>query len=250
MDVIKDLKKIRPHLIEPLNLYEKVLSFENKIKILTEGRINIKEGFYPHDLIDIIVDEFSQIFDISTEILSPLKDALRFRQVDFFRLPLNEVPSFALPYHEGEVEEILFLMSKPFFASIRESSRYKDRLTSEGRCPVCNSTPSLSSIQENEERIYYCSYCGFKGQWNRIGCPACGGLRGEDIEIITAEEEKGLRLELCLICKNYIKTFQRALFSDYTPELIDIMSLPLDIIAQSKEFIRISPNPIGMRRIV
>lgn len=250
MDVIEDLKKIRPHLIEPLNLYEKVLFFENKMKILTEGRIDLKVGFYPHDLIDIIVDEFSQAFGISTDILSPLKESLRFRQIDFLRLPLNEVPSFSLPYHEEEVEEILFLMSKPFFALMRESSSYKDRLTSEGKCPVCNSTPSLSSIQENEGRIYYCSYCGFKGQWNRIGCPACQNRKGEEIEIITAEQEKGLRLELCLICKNYIKTFQRALFSNYTPELIDIMSLPLDIIAQSKGFTRTSPNPIGMRRMV
>lgn len=250
MNHLEDLKRIKPHLTEPLKLYEKVIAFENKIKVLVEGRIKMNEGFYPSDLVDLIIDEFSLVFDVSTEILSPLKEALRFRQIDFFRLPLNEVPSFTLPYHEGEVEEILFLMSKPFFACIRESSSFKDRLTSEGRCPVCNSTPSLSSIQENEGKIYYCSYCGFKGQWNRIGCDACLNRKGEDIEIITADQEKGLRLELCLLCKNYIKTFQRTLFSEYSPELIDIMSLPLDIIAQSKGFTRRSPNPIGMRRIV
>lgn len=248
MNSLEDLKRVRPHLIGPLNLYEKALSFENKVKTLLEGR-SLKERTYPTDLIDIIIDIFSQVFDISIDILSPLKEALKFRHVDLLRLPLNETPSFALPYHAEEMEEILFLLSKPFFVHLRESITYEDRLTEDGRCPLCHSTPSLSSIQENEERIYYCSFCGFKGRWNRIGCPACLNLRGEEIEIITAEEEKGLRLELCLICKNYIKTFQRGLLRDYSPELFDIISLPFDIIAQSKGFTRSSPNPVGMRRI-
>lgn len=250
MNNIEDLKKTRPHLTEPLNLYEKVLSFENKMKGLIAGRIKINESYYPPDIVDLMIYEFSLIFGISSEILSPIKEALGFRQIDFLRLPLNELPSFSLPYLEEDLEEILFLLSKPFFIQMREKTTFTDRLTGQGRCPICRSTPSLSSIQENEERIYYCSYCGFKGQWNRIGCPACLNRNGEEIEIIIAEQEKGLRLELCLLCKTYIKTFQRTLFSEYSPELIDIMSIPLDIIAQSKGFIRTSPNPIGMRRIV
>ncbi|MFN3396466.1 MAG: formate dehydrogenase accessory protein FdhE [Thermodesulfovibrionales bacterium] len=220
------------------------------MKGLIAGRIRINEGYYPPDLVDSMIDEFSLVFDIPSEILSPVKEALRFRQIDFLRIPMNELPTFTFPYLEEDIEEILFLLSKPFFIQMRESTTFTERLTEQGRCPVCRSTPSLSSIQENEERIYYCSYCGFKGQWNRIGCPACLNRKGEDIEIITAEQENGLRLELCLLCKNYIKTFQRNLFSEYSPELIDIMSIPLDIIAQSKGFIRTSPNPIGMRRIV
>lgn len=249
MNTIEDLKKIKPHLTEPLNLYEKVLSFENKMKGLIAGRINTNEGYYPADIVDLMIDEFSLVFDISAEVLSPVKEAMRFKQIDFLRLPMNELPSFTLPYLEEDVKEILFLLSKPLFIQMRESTTVAYRLTGQGRCPVCRSTPSLSSIQENEEKIYYCSYCGFKGQWNRIGCPACLNKKGEEIEIITAEQEKGLRLELCLLCKNYIKTFQRTLFNEYSPDLIDIMSLPLDIIAQSKGFTRTSPNPIGMKRI-
>lgn len=214
------------------------------------GRIDIRNGSYPSDLIDTIADRFSEIFSISADILSPLKEALRFKQIDFLRLPFNEVPSFALPYHEEETEQTLFILAKPLFISLKEATKVENSLTSKGRCPVCHSTPSLSSISENEARIYYCSFCGFEGRWSRIGCPACQNRRGEEIEIIIAEEEKGLRLELCNVCKSYIKTFQRSIYSDYTPDIVDIISLPLDIIAQSKGYARRSPNPIGMRRIL
>lgn len=246
---IDELKKLRPYLVEPLNLYERVLTFENKIAYLIEG-INTDEGSYPPDLVDVIVGEFSEAFDISIDILAPLKEAIRFRQVDFLRLPLKEVPSFSLPYLEEETEMILFLLGRPFFSRLRKMMPYKDNLTEGGRCPVCHSIPSLSSIKENEERVFYCAFCGHKGRWSRIGCPSCLNKRGEEIEIITTEEEKGLRLELCRSCKNYIKTFQRELYSNYSPDLIDILSMPFDMIAQSKGFTRSSPNPLGMRRIL
>lgn len=249
MITIEDLKKIRPHLTEPLNMYEKVISFENNIRYLKDS-ININEGFYSIDLIDALMYEFSRNFGISFEILAPLKEAMAFRQIDLLRLPLKETPSFALPYLEEETELILFLLSRPFFIKLRESTTPNDSLTDEGRCPVCRSIPCLSSIHENEERIYYCSFCGYHGKWKRIGCPNCLNKRGEKIDIITIEEERGLRLELCQICKNYNKTYQRALFEEYQPGLVDIISIPLDIIAQSKGFTRSSPNPLGMRRIL
>jgi FdhE protein len=242
------IKKTRPHLIESLDLYERVLAFEERVRVLARGRINTDHGAYPADLVDVIIDEFSLNLNISADILSPIKEAMRFRQIDFFRLPLNELPSFSFPYLEEEIEEILFILSRPFFFYLRQASSQKDILTDKGRCPVCQSTPVLSSIHENEARLYYCSFCGNHGRWSRIGCPACQNRRGEEIEIITAEQEKGLRLELCLNCKNYVKTFDREIFRDYTPELIDIMSMPFDIIAQQKGFIRSSPNPIGLRR--
>lgn len=247
---IEEIKRIMPHLTEPLNLYEKVLSFENKVRALLTGRIYINEGSYPSDLVSVIIEEFSNSFGLPIDILLPLKEALIFRQIDLLRLPYNEIPSFTLPYLEEETEMILFILSRPFFISLRGTLEYKDTLTEAGRCPVCHSIPSISSIQENEEKIFYCSFCGYQGRWSRIGCPACLNKKGEEIEIILTKELVGLRLELCRLCKNYIKTYQRTLFYNYTPSLIDIISIPLDIIAQSKGFTRLSPNPLGMKRIL
>ncbi len=244
---ISEIKKSKPHLEKSLNLYEKVLSFENRMRIITEGRIKINDNSYPQDLIDIIIKEFSRSFEISQDILSPLKDAIKFKQIDFFRLPYNEIPTFALPYHEEEAEMILFLLSRPFFFRLRESLANNGAFLDNGRCPVCHAVPCLSSISENEERLYYCSFCGYHGRGSRMGCPSCKEIK--EIIILTAEEEKGMRLELCEGCNSYIKTFERNLFSGYSPDLIDIISLPLDIIAHSRGFIRLSPNPLGLRRM-
>lgn len=82
-----------------------------------------------------------------------------------------------------------------------------------------------------------------------MACPICMNKDTNKLDILIIDNEEGFRIDLCNECKSYIKTFERILLNDHTPELLDIMSLPLDIIAQEKGYKRLSPNPIGMIKI-
>jgi FdhE protein len=63
------------------------------------------------------------------------------------------------------------------------------------------------------------------------------------------KKEKGLTVRACDMCKSYVKVVDGGLLNRVTPDLADLMSLPLDIMVQEKGYKRPSPNPIGMVRM-
>ncbi|MEM5867760.1 MAG: formate dehydrogenase accessory protein FdhE, partial [Candidatus Aenigmatarchaeota archaeon] len=93
-----------------------------------------------------------------------------------------------------------------------------------------------------------CTLCGHREEVTRIGCSYCLHKNPEKIKILVDEDE--IRVELCELCKTYIKSFKDEVYRKYKdPNLIDILSLPLDVVAQQRGFIRRSPNAIGVREI-
>lgn len=117
-----------------------------------------------------------------------------------------------------------------------------------GKCPICGTESSLSMITENNEKIMICPLCEHGGSFFRIGCPYCFNKDSSKIELLLDEEE--IRAELCLECNTYIKSFKENHYMKYRdPFLIDLVSLPLDIVVQKRGYIRRSPNIVGLRRI-
>ncbi len=124
-----------------------------------------------------------------------------------------------------------------------------DLFWEEGRCPVCSARPVISSILEDGRRRLHCSYCGTTGFFKRLGCPVCGNFDIGKENIITIEGEEDFRIEVCDECGSYVKTFREPVLRELTPDLADLISLPLDIIAQGRGYRRNSPNPLGMLRM-
>ncbi len=250
MMTIDELMDERPHLRDALTLFEKVCSF----KEILSGIEKIPAGpgtiSYPVQVTGTIFERFSSLFDIPMEHLGSLKEAMESGQIDLSRLPLNETPSFTLPYHEDEVMNILFLLGKPYFLSLRNDCATEHTFWEEGKCPVCKSAPSLASIKKDEGRMLHCSYCENSGHWHRIGCPNCQNQNVDTLDIIMVENEEGFRINLCRECAGYIKTFDKSLLIDHTIGLLDILSLHLDVIAQERGYSRFSPNHIGMIRMI
>ena len=240
----------KPHLRETILLYEKILTFDSMVAKMTDV-ITLDEVTYPPEIADAVVERFSANFAIPEEHLIPFKEALKMGQLDFTRLPLNEIPSFSFPYHEDELELILFLMSKPFFLRLGEMYHLDGNTWEEGRCPVCHAKPSLASIDSENRRKLYCSYCGTKGSYKRLGCPLCSNEDTSKITLFTFDQEKDFRIDACHQCKSYVKTVlnESVIENRLTPDLADLVSLPLDVIAQGKGFQRHSPNPIGMTKM-
>ncbi len=83
----------------------------------------------------------------------------------------------------------------------------------------------------------------------RVGCPNCLTENAQDITIITLEGEEGIRADMCEKCKSYVKTFENDLILYHSLDLLDIVSIPVDIVVQDMGFIRHSPNPVGLIRM-
>jgi FdhE protein len=249
---LDEIKQGKPHLRETIVLYERVLTFDAAVLKLI-GTINGDDVAYPAALVGTIVESFSSIFAVPEDRLLPLREALTLGQIDFTRLPMNEIPAFSLPYHEDDLALILFLISRPYFIRRGEIYHHRTGKTWEsGKCPVCTAKPSLSSIDSENRRELYCSFCGTKGHYRRLGCPLCLHEDPSAITLFTFDNESGFRVDACGRCGSYIKTVlnESIIESRLTPDLADLVSLPLDIRAQGKGYRRHSPNAVGMTRMV
>ncbi len=242
--IIKELIAKKPHLTDPLRFYEKAIKFMNGIREL--AAVSSGQVAYSPENVAGIVDAFSSALELPEGTLSPLKQALELREIDFTRLPLREVPAFSLPYAEEDLTMILFLVSRPFFLALHEACGLDGRPWDDGKCPVCNAQASLSSVTENGRRQVYCSFCGATGQALRAHCPLCLNQDPAKLNIFTFTGEEGFSIQTCDACNSYVKNVEPGLISRFGPDLADLMSLPLDMVIQQKGYSRRSPNPIGM----
>lgn len=246
--MIEELIRQKPHLADPLRFYGKFLNFIESVSALP-ARVKAGDCAYPPDRIDAIFHHFSVLLQLPEGTLSPLQEALRLREIDFTRLPRGEVPSFSLPYAEDDLGMLLFLLSKPYFQELRALYPAEGRAWESGTCPVCTAPPAVSWINEEGERRLFCSFCGTAGPAHADGCPLCLSLRREKKKALRFQGEEGFTIDACGECNSYVKTVDRGILSRFSPEIADLMSLPLDIVVQEKGYARRAPNPIGMRKI-
>ncbi len=251
---IHSLIEKRPHLKEPLELYARWQRFQNEAaELLPKERSAMSaedSKAYPRQIAGPVFRLFVSIFDLPAEELEPLRQALENGDLDFMRLPLDEVPSLSsLACSEGELAILLFLLSRPYFLALRQAFPLDGSQWEDGRCPLCSARPALASIVEGPERHLHCSYCGTSGTYRFIGCPNCGSQDVAKLNTIMAEDEPGYRLSTCDACRTYLKVIESSALKDLTIDLADISSLPLDIVAQEKGYARMAPNPIALKKM-
>jgi FdhE protein len=244
MDIITEIIAMKPHLEATLRFYERSMRFANAVRALGMP-LGPDLNAYPPEYIGRIIDRFLSVVDLHEGSLSPLKQALELGEIDFMRLPLLEVPAFSLPYSEDDLTMLLFLLSRPYFLGMHDALPRNDRFREEGRCPVCNARPAL--VSDSPKGLQqYCSFCSTKGRFDAVGCPVCHNKDKALLKTFLIRKEKGFTVRACDLCKSYVKVVDGGLLSSVTPDLADLISLPLDIMVQEKGYKRPSPNPIGM----
>jgi FdhE protein len=124
-----------------------------------------------------------------------------------------------------------------------------DRFPEEGRCSLCGARPALLSFSPGGLYRQYCSFCGTKERYDVVGCPVCHNKDAALLNTFFVKKEKGFTIRACDSCKSYVKTVDEKLLGRMTPDLADLVSLPLDLVVQEKGYKRPSPNPIGMVRM-
>lgn len=250
---IQTLIKQRPHLKEPFELYAKWLRFqEQAAEFLPKVRSAVaaeESRAYPRKSSGAIFALFSAIFELPVEDFAPLRRALDLGEIDFMRLPLDELPEIdGLACSKEELASLLFLCSRPYFLALRESFPLDGSEWEEGRCPLCSAPAALATISEGPKRRLHCPFCATSGPYRHfIGCPSCGSTNVEQLNTVLSDDEPGFRVTTCDHCQSYLKIFENSVLKEMTIDLADLASIPLDIVVQGKDFVRRVPNPISLK---
>ncbi|MDW7772156.1 MAG: formate dehydrogenase accessory protein FdhE [Desulfobulbaceae bacterium] len=251
---IKTLIEKRPHLKDPLEFYARWQRFQQEAAELLPKKESssspLDSQAYPRENARSVFQLFVSIFDLPAGELEPLAQALENGEIDFMRLPLEDFPDLPLPYAKEELTAILFLLSRPYFLALRETFPLDGSEWESGHCPLCSARPALASIVEGPRRHLHCSWCGTAGPHRLyIGCPNCGAKNEAKLRTLVPEEEPGFRVAACDECRTYVKVVENSILSEMSIDLADLASLPLDIVAQEKGYVRTTPNPIGMKKM-
>lgn len=242
---VEELSKERPYLKEILELYNTLRTLETITVPLPDDvfqcQVSVEES-----LADEIVNPIGHSFKLENSDLVNLKSLLTDGTLPFREVPSGSAYIPSLPFSREEQGVLLFLLSRPLLRSEKAKLNLDGVFWEEGRCPTCNGLPVMSFLEKEEKRRFHCSYCGTRGPWRRTGCPYCGSENPEEVLILSLEGEDDMKIYACKSCKSYLKGFPMELLAEYTPELLDILSTPLDVVAQGKGYKRLSPNPVGM----
>lgn len=246
------LTRQRPHLAAPLALYAKWQDFHRQLTpLLRHGAgDNAATGkAYPPQLAGPVIELFATTFGLAETALAPLAKALLDGEVDFLQLPLHR----EAPPQEGEdaedLDKVLFFLGRSHLLELRHSAPGDGQEWRDGRCPLCSARAALSTIVEGPRRLLHCSWCATSGPFRYLGCPSCGTTDSEKLGTIFCDEEPGYRVSTCDNCHSYVKVAEEAAVATIGLDLADLVSLPLDIIAQGKGYRRLAPNPIGLVKI-
>ncbi len=247
MKSFEEIVRERPYLERVIELYRLLYGLKS---LAEEFRVEPVEDMsnYPEvwagKVVRIIVDAFG----LSTEVHGALVRLLSDPSVDIRKVPLEEEMSLPVEgVSQREMKTVLYLYSKVFFMAEKQRLNLDGVFWQEGKCPVCHSTPAVSLIEPEQKRQFYCNYCGTVGPYERLTCPACHRDYSEGLEIVMFESEQGIRADLCPECKLYWKSFDSEMLRDYDYDILDLISLPLDIALQDRGYHRGCPNPIGMK---
>jgi FdhE protein len=113
-----------------------------------------------------------------------------------------------------------------------------------GSCPICGSLPYLSLLKdETGKRYLFCSFCGCQWRFERLGCPFCDNRDQASLLYFYEEGEKNHRIDVCDQCHQYIKTIDLRELESFDPDLEDLGTLHLDLLASQKGYRRPTPNP-------
>lgn len=155
---------------------------------------------------------------------------------DRFQICPQEVESEALDFIELFLEEslrpALEILAEKYGKVIAESE------WSEGYCPICGREPKIGELKEEEgQRFLFCNQCGFEWNFMRIKCPFCGNEEQQTLAYFTVEEDEKYRVDVCNVCKRYIKTVDfRNTKEEANLDIESIATLHLDMLATEEGY--------------
>ena len=113
------------------------------------------------------------------------------------------------------------------------------------RCPVCGCPPVAGVLREEghgARRGLVCVRCAAEWSYRRVCCPSCGEEDFDTLPVYTAEPYPHIRVEACDRCRTYLKSVDLTKDGLAIPQVDDLASLPLDLWARERGYIRLQAN--------
>lgn len=108
-----------------------------------------------------------------------------------------------------------------------------------GYCPFCGGYASLGEIKEEGQKVLHCGLCSTEWNFPRLKCPYCPNENQEKLSYFQVAGEIGNRVDVCLLCRHYLKTIDsRDRIKPVDWEIEDYLTLYLDLLAQEEGFLR------------
>lgn len=238
---VKEIKKIKPGYSLMLDLYEEIYiaQEESKNGIHLEDykmsgetlSLKLKNQFPLVNISQFVIDKknsemlFKRLCGIlantESELTEPVKKIIDIIENNnastdkLFSAFLGEDESlFDSIENEFQINKkilgyIIYNSIKPSIVIFSQKmSEYLDKENGwdKGCCPVCGSAPELSVFEENGKRFMICGFCNHKWASKRIYCPFCENTDHNTLKYFEIEDEEEYRVDVCGICKKYIKT--------------------------------------------
>ncbi len=108
----------------------------------------------------------------------------------------------------------------------------------ESNCPICGRRPVTARIGERKRHLS-CVFCGAEYLTDEFLCVNCGNNDPYTLGFLTQEGQRGLQIDFCEKCKNYLKVIDEDKLIKKIPQsLEDILTQRLDITAYKAGFKR------------
>lgn len=158
---------------------------------------------------------------------------------------VDGAPATGAPPHRGLLRLLAWrsithviapVVDGPEGARAREGWRH-------GTCPTCGALPALAHLRDVEGarvRFLACACCRTRWRHARIGCPSCGNADPERLRVLHVEGDERLRIDACLACRGYVKTYAAA--GEEELFLNDWSTLHLDRLAARRGFRRLGAS--------
>jgi len=106
-------------------------------------------------------------------------------------------------------------------------------------CPVCGSEPRFAELRGQElaaSRYLHCSFCGWAWPVRRVGCPFCDNKDHNRLQTLIIENHLPCKLEVCDVCRRYLKLVDNKEFIGLIPEIEVLASPHLDLAAMERGY--------------
>jgi len=136
---------------------------------------------------------------------------------------------------------------RPWFWKIAELVTFPASLNTwpYGYCPVCANRPEMAYMAKGlGTRYLVCGLCGFQWPSHPIKCVYCNNIEQGTLRHLFTEDKNPYRLNVCDICKGYLRTvdLNKWLYPrEFLPRVESLVMLYLDMLADREGFTS-SPN--------
>ena len=106
-------------------------------------------------------------------------------------------------------------------------------------CPVCGSEPKFAELRGQElaaSRYLHCGFCGWAWPVRRLWCPFCDNKDHNRLQTLIIENHLQCKLEVCDVCRRYLKLVDNKEFIDLIPEVEVLASPHLDVAAMERGY--------------